>query len=110
MELTDCVIGKTVWLATNKQWIQGSGDKGTWKYIAPTLCKGVITKVDTSKYQPEIWVDWDKKVVNVVSPIVHPSQLYSTWLGALVWLNYTIKKDLLSQAESYGESTAGMLF
>lgn len=108
MELSDCEVGKTVWLATSRQWIQSDGCKGTWKPIAPTLCKGVITRVDVSKYQPEIWVDWDKKVINIVPPFAHPSQLYSTWRGALLWLQYDIKRALRNQVEAYGFSASGL--
>ena len=104
MDLNDIKCGDTVWIAVNKKWKQEYGDKGVWIPIEPTLCKGVVRKVDTSKYQPEVTVDWDEQTNGVVPNKVHPSQLCSYARGAVLDLLLDMKHDLVQQAEeNYGE-------
>ena len=104
MELNDISVGDTVWIAVNRQWKQEYGDKGVWIPIEPTLCKGVVRKVDTSKYQPEVTVDWDEQSNGVVPNKVHPSQLSSYARHAIFNLLLDVRHDLVQQAEgNYGE-------
>ena len=109
MELNDLNVGDTVWLAVSRQWKQEYGDKGVWTPIKPTLCKGTVTKIDTTKYQPEITVDWDPRSGGVVPNKVHPSQLSSTARGAMFDLLLDVRHELIGQADDYGESSCSLL-